>query len=63
MAPPRDNVSLGAVSKVALDALYVSVGLGVIAFQKAQVARKELTKAVEDQVKDVERRLRSVFPG
>jgi hypothetical protein len=61
MAPPRDNVSLGAVSKVALDALYVSVGLGVIAFQKAQVARQELTKSLEGQVKDIESRLKTLL--
>jgi hypothetical protein len=61
MAPPRDNVSLDAVSKVALDALYVSVGLGVIAFQKAQVARQELTKSLEGQVKDIESRLKTLL--
>ena len=62
MASPRDNVPFDAVSKVALDALYVSVGLGVIALQKAQVARRELTKSVESQVKDIEKRIRSVLP-
>ena len=38
-------------TKVLKDALYVSVGLGVIAFQKAQVQRVELQKAVEDRLK------------
>lgn len=37
--------------KVLEDALYVSVGLGVIAFQKAQVQRHELQKALEERLK------------
>lgn len=37
--------------KVLQDALYVSVGLGVLAFQKAQVQRNELQKAVEDRLR------------
>jgi hypothetical protein len=61
MASSRENVSLDALSKVALDALYVSVGLGVIAFQKAQVARHELTKSMEGQVKDIESRLKALL--
>lgn len=40
-------------TKVLKDALYVTVGLGVIAFQKAQVQRVELQKAVEQRLKDV----------
>ena len=58
-------------SKVLKDALYVSVGLGVIAFQKAQVQRNEVQKslqpritdartAVEDNVRLVEERLRAL---
>jgi hypothetical protein len=62
MPKPLENVSLDTVSKVALDALYVSVGLGVIAFQKAQVRRNELTKSIEDQVKDIETKLRGLLP-
>ena len=38
-------------TKVLKDALYVSVGLGVIAFQKAQVQRNELQKALEGRLK------------
>jgi hypothetical protein len=38
-------------TKVLKDALYVSVGLGVIAFQKAQVQRQELQKALEERLK------------
>ena len=40
-------------TKVLKDALYVSVGLGVIAFQKAQVQRVELQKVLEDRLKAV----------
>ena len=60
---------LDDLSRSAKDALYVTVGLGVIAVQKAQVQRRELeklvksqteqlTKVVEDRVKLVEERLR-----
>ena len=38
-------------TKVLKDALYVTVGLGVIAFQKAQVQRVELQKAVEERLR------------
>lgn len=57
------------LSKLAQDALYVSVGLGVIAFQKLQVQRQalqkrvnaeSLTKLVENRVKTVEERLEGV---
>lgn len=62
MSKPHDTVSLDALSKVALDALYVSVGLGVIAFQKAQVRRQELTKSLEGQVKGIEDRFKALLP-
>jgi hypothetical protein len=39
------------LSKLAKDALYVSVGLGVILMQRAQVRRQELTKVFEERVK------------
>jgi len=38
------------VTKTVKDAAYVTVGLGVLAFQKAQVARRDLTKQVETQL-------------
>jgi uncharacterized protein YicC (UPF0701 family) len=41
-APQLDDVT-----KVVQDAAYVSVGLGVIAFQRAQVRRQELRKRLE----------------
>ena len=37
--------------KVLKDALYVTVGLGVIAVQKAQVQRVELQKQLEQRLK------------
>ena len=37
------------VTKTAKDALYVTVGLGVLGFQKAQVRRRELARQVETQ--------------
>ena len=37
-------------TKLLKDALYVSVGLGVIAFQKAQVQRNELQKTLESRL-------------
>ena len=44
------------VTKVLQDALYVSVGLGVIAVQKAQVRRQELQKALEQRLGSLTRR-------
>lgn len=38
------------LSKTAKDSLYVTIGLGVIAFQKAQVRRQELQKQVESNL-------------
>ncbi|MBV8159291.1 MAG: hypothetical protein JO265_00045 [Acidimicrobiia bacterium] len=38
------------VTKTVKDAAYVTVGLGVLAFQKAQVARRDLAKQVEAQL-------------
>ena len=38
------------LTDVAKDVLYVSVGAGVLAFQRAQVQRVELTKAIEQRV-------------
>jgi hypothetical protein len=67
---PMPESKLGDLSRSAKDAFYVTVGLGVIAMQKAQVQRRELekrlkaqaddiTKVVEDRVKLVEERLRA----
>ena len=59
------------LSKLLKDAFYVTIGLGVIAVQRAQVRRQELTKQVsghvdglgkrvDDRVKTVEERLEAV---
>lgn len=39
------SISLNDVQRAARDSFYVSIGLGVIAFQKAQVQRQELKKS------------------
>lgn len=38
------------LAEMAIDALYISVGASVLAFQRAQVQRVELTKAIEQRV-------------
>lgn len=43
---------LGEITRVLEDAAYVGVGLGVIAFQKAQVQRQELKKSLRGAVDD-----------
>ena len=43
------RLQLDDVTNVVKDAAYVSVGLGVIAFQRMQVRRNELTKLVEQR--------------
>ena len=40
------------VTKTVKDAAYVTVGLGVLAFQKAQVGRRELTSRLETQLNE-----------
>jgi hypothetical protein len=37
------------LSRVAQDAAYVAIGLGVVGFNKAQVARRELIEQIEKQ--------------
>jgi len=43
------QIDTEAVTKVATDAVYVTIGLAALAFQKAQVRRQELSKALTDQ--------------
>jgi len=45
------------LTRVAKDALYVGIGLGVIGFQKAQVQRVELTKTLKGQVDEAKGRI------
>lgn len=48
------------LSRVGKDAAYVAIGLGVVGFQKVQVARRELLEQVEQQWKESDvRELRS----
>ena len=48
------------VNKTLKDAAYVTVGLGVLAVQKAQVGRRELTKQVESQLNGTTEHLQKV---
>jgi len=52
------------LSKIATDALYVTVGLGMIVIQKAQVRRRELQAVlvprVENRAKTIEERLHAL---
>lgn len=65
------EITLDDIQNAVRDSFYVSIGLGVIAFQKAQVRRQELRKTletnlgdargtVEESVKAVESRLEVV---
>jgi hypothetical protein len=45
------------------DAVYVGVGLGVLAFQKAQVRRRELTKLLDERAGEGRTVVRSVEQG
>ncbi len=55
------EITTDDVTKIAKDALYVGVGAGVIAFQKAQVQRVQLTEVVTTQVDEVRTRLESLL--
>ena len=48
------------LTKLLKDAVYVTIGLGVIAVQKAQVRRQELTKQVSSQVDDAKSQFQSL---
>lgn len=54
-----DSVT-NTVAETVRDAFYVSVGAGVLAFQKLQVQRQELTKAVNTQLDDAKGSLTNV---
>ena len=51
------DLSLDTITNVARDAFYVSVGAGVIAFQKLQVQRVELTETLCTQLDDAKGRI------
>jgi hypothetical protein len=42
------EMDLDDIQKAVRDCFYITVGLGVIAFQKAQVQRQELRKQLRD---------------
>ena len=48
------------VTKTAKDALYVTVGLGVIGLQKAQVRRREIARQVETQLSETSEQLQKL---
>jgi hypothetical protein len=48
------------ITKTAKDALYITVGLGVIAFQKAQVQRQDIVKLAREAVKEAQSQLESL---
>jgi hypothetical protein len=57
------RLQLDEVTNVVTDAAYVSLGLGLIAFQRLQVRRKAFEKALSERVQLVEERLGAVLPG
>ena len=54
------EIKLDTLAKSAKDALYVTVGLGVIAVQKAQVQRQELNKRLKSQADEAKGSLQHV---
>lgn len=46
------EINSDTVAKAIRDAFYVSVGLGVVTFQRAQVRRQELRKQFATQIED-----------
>ena len=54
------DVNLDNLTKVLTDVLYVGVGAGVIAFQKAQVQRRELQALLTSQFGDARSQFESV---
>lgn len=51
------------MNRIARDAIYVGVGLGVIIFQKAQVQRVELTKVLKGQIGEAKEQLDKLGDG
>ena len=63
---PTTTSAVDRLTEIAKDALYIGVGAGVIAFQRAQVQRVELTAALEHrfaQVADVARAVTTTAGG
>ncbi len=55
------EITADDVTRIAKDALYVGVGAGVIAFQKAQVQRVQLTEAVTTQAEELRGRIEALL--
>lgn len=55
MADRPLDALLSQVSAVATDALYVTVGLGVLGFQRLQVRRRELEAQLPPEVTEIVR--------
>lgn len=49
--------------KLAQDGVYVAVGLGVLTFQRAQVARRDIRSRLESEVRSVTERTSGVARG
>lgn len=45
--------------KLAQDTAYITVGAGVLAFQRAQVARREARARIEEQIRDTREQLQN----
>ncbi|MEJ7585715.1 MAG: hypothetical protein WKF43_16905 [Acidimicrobiales bacterium] len=54
------DINTDDLTRTFRDALYVGVGLGVIAFQKAQVQRVDFTKQVKSQLADARQQIEKV---
>jgi hypothetical protein len=51
------EITVDDITKVLKDVLYITVGAGVIGFQKVQVGRRELTEALNGQLNDAKDRV------
>ena len=64
MLGPRPSATIRAMGnetvRVARNTFFASVGFGVLAFQKVQVQRRELEKALKPQIEAIQRQLRTV---
>jgi vacuolar-type H+-ATPase subunit H len=54
------EITADDIAKIVKDALYITVGAGVLGFQKAQVGRRELTDAVNKQINEAKERFDGV---
>lgn len=54
------RLTVDDAAKVAKDAAYVGIGLGVLAFQRAQVQRRELRRSTTDQLDDARQTIQRV---